>query len=216
MRQRDKLHHLPSIRRLPRYLHLLKNLQRQGEEFVSAPRIGDTLGLPGIQVRKDLALTGIVGKPRVGYDLDALVEAIETHLGWNHVRQAVLAGVGSLGTALLGYGGFNNFGLEIKAAFDSSPAVIGRDVRGRTVKPIRELTTYVLENSVRIGILTVPPQAAQEVAEMMVQGGVEAIWNFVPAPLTVPEQVIVQHEDLACGLGVLSLKLELRDGNGNH
>lgn len=212
MKRRIKLHHLPSIRRLPRYLHLLKDLRGEGADYVSAPKIADRLGLAGIQVRKDLSLTGIVGKPRVGYEVNALINAIELHLGWNHVRHAVLAGVGSLGTALLGYGGFTNFGLEIVAAFDTAAPVVGTEIRGRTILPISQLADYIRTKNIRIGILTVPPTAAQEVAEVMVHAGVRAIWNFVPAPLTVPSWVIIQNEDLACGLGVLSLKLEIADG----
>jgi len=151
MRRRIKLHHLPSIRRLPRYLHLLKGLRQQGVPHVSAPKIADRLGLAGIQVRKDLALTGIVGRPRVGYEVDALISAIELHLGWDQVRHAVLAGVGSLGTALLGYGGFTNFGLEIVAAFDAAPAMIGTTIRGKTVQPVDELGRFIRENDIRIG-----------------------------------------------------------------
>lgn len=178
-------------------------------QHVSAPKIAARLGLAGIQVRKDLALTGIVGKPRVGYEVEALINAIELHLGWNHVRKAVLAGVGSLGTALLGYGGFTNFGLEIVAAFDTEPSVVGTKIRGRTIRPVEELEDYIRDRKVRIGILTVPPEAAQAVADTMIHAGIRAIWNFVPAPLTVPNWVIIQNEDLACGLGVLSLKLDI-------
>ncbi|MDT8390021.1 MAG: redox-sensing transcriptional repressor Rex [Lentisphaeria bacterium] len=209
MTRRIKLHNLPSIRRLPRYLHLLKRLQQQGVAYVSAPKIADVLGLAGIQVRKDLALTGIVGKPRVGYEVSALVEAIVSHLGWDQTRQAVLVGAGSLGTALLGYGGFTNFGLRIVSAFDASPTLINREIHGITIRPAHELGPFIEKNAIRIGILTVSPAAAQSVTDTMVNAGIRAIWNFVPAPLTVPERVIIQNEDLACGLSVLSLKLDI-------
>lgn len=209
MTRRIKLHNLPSIRRLPRYLHLLKRMEQRGETHVSAPKIADVLGLAGIQVRKDLALTGIVGKPRVGYEVGALIESIVSHLGWDQTRQAVLVGAGSLGTALLGYGGFTNFGLRIVRAFDTSPAIVNKTIHNIPVCPLHELGPFIEEHHIRIGILTVSPAAAQSVTDTMVAAGIRAIWNFVPAPLTVPDRVIIQNEDLACGLSVLSLKLDI-------
>ena len=109
---------LPSVRRLPTYLRLLNELQARGRDVVSCTHIADELGLVSVQVRKDLAVTGIVGKPKVGYQIPELIVAIETFLGWNNTKDAFLVGAGSLGAALLGYEGFKDFNLNVLAGFD--------------------------------------------------------------------------------------------------
>ena len=116
---------LPSVRRLPAYLRLLYTLQAQGRDVVSCTHIADDLGLVSVQVRKDLAITGIVGKPKVGYQIPELIGAIENFLGWNNTKDAFLIGAGSLGSALLGYEGFKEFNLNVLAGFDINPAKIG-------------------------------------------------------------------------------------------
>lgn len=204
----------PTLRRLPVYHHLLRQCLDGGMETVSCSQIADELHYDPTQIRKDLAVTGIKGRPKVGYDLAELVDAVETFLGWNSTRKAFLAGAGHLGSALVGYGRFNRYGLEIVAAFDRDPARIGRKVHDREVLPITKLTNLARRMHVLIGIITVPAPAAQEVADLMVQGGIRAIWNFAPMRIEAPEGVIVQNEDLYATLGVLLQRLNtsLREG----
>ncbi|MFW5845909.1 MAG: redox-sensing transcriptional repressor Rex, partial [Planctomycetota bacterium] len=174
----------PSIRRLPRYLEFLQQEQRNGRTTVSTTHIADALGGTAIQVRKDLALTGIVGRPRVGYDLDELVSAVERFLGWDSTTDAFLVGVGHLGSALLGYGGFAGHGLRIVGAFDSDRRKIGSRQHGHEVLAMHRLPGLARRMRVRIGILTVPRERAQAVADMLVtEAGLVAIWNFADPDL---------------------------------
>ena len=197
----------PTLRRLPVYHHLLRQCLDGGMETVSCSQIADELHYDPTQIRKDLAVTGIKGRPKVGYDLAELVEAVETFLGWNSTRKAFLAGAGHLGSALVGYGRFNRYGLEIVAAFDRDPARIGKKVHDREVLPITKLPNLARRMHVLIGIITVPAEEAQRVAELLVAGGVRAIWNFAPVRLRIPEHIIVHNEDLYCSLASLSQKL---------
>jgi redox-sensing transcriptional repressor len=198
---------IPTVRRLPIYLHLLKQMQNSGREFVSSTHIAEKLKLESIQVRKDLANTGIVGKPRVGYYVPSLIDAIEKFLGWDNNSEAFLVGVGSLGSALLGYDGFARRGLDIVAAFENDNTKIGSQIRGKEVLGLDKLPGLAARMGIRIGIITVPADEAQVVCDIMVSAGILAIWNFTPANLETPEEVVVQNEDLSCGLAVLSVKL---------
>jgi redox-sensing transcriptional repressor len=196
-----------TLRRLPSYLHLLKHMRDEGGESVSCTRISRELRLDPTQVRKDLAVTGIVGKPRVGYDISQLIHSIETFLGWNNQQDAFLVGAGHLGTALLGYNRFKHYGLNIVAAFDTDRDKIGSKIAGRPVFSIAKLPDLGRRMHVHIGILTTPADAAQTVAELMVDGGIRAIWNFTPVSLHLPESMIVQKAHLYTSLAVLSRRL---------
>jgi redox-sensing transcriptional repressor len=202
-----KLAPLPSVRRLPAYLRLLQSLRAGGRDVVSCTHIGKELGLVSTQVRKDLAVTGIVGKPKVGYNVPALIAAIEEFLGWNNPQDAFLVGVGSLGRALMGYQGFQEYGLRIVAGFDVDPAKIGVDVHGKKVFPLEELGKMAAELRVLVGVLAVPAAAAQDAARSMVQAGIRAIWNYTPATLEVPPAVVVEDVKLSASLAVLSSRL---------
>jgi len=198
---------LPTIRRLPRYLQLLLTMQADGREFVSTTHIADALGLEPIQVRKDLGHTGIVGKPKVGFELSGLIERIEAFLGWNNTTDAFLIGAGHLGSAVLGYEGFGRYGLNIIAAFDNDPTRIGTQVHGRPVFAMDKLRDLATRMHITMAIMTVPRVVAQEVADELVAAGFLAIWNFTAAHLKVPAEVVVQNEDLSVGLAVLSVRL---------
>ncbi len=197
----------PSLRRLPGYHHFLTELQVRGARHVSCSTIGRELKLDPTQVRKDLEITGITGRPRVGYGLADLIHAIESFLGWNHAKRACLAGAGSLGHALLGYERFRQCGLDILAAFDTDPRRIGQPVAGCEVYALDALPELVRRMDIHIGIVTVPAPAAQRVADLMIEAGIRAIWNFAPVALSVPEPVIVQNEDLYNSLACLSFKI---------
>jgi redox-sensing transcriptional repressor len=210
MALKQKISAAPSVRRLPSYLHLIRHLQRQGDEYISGTIIARELNLEPIQVRKDLAITGITGKPKKGYPMDALIRAIERFLGWDTPRDAVLIGAGNLGTALMGYREFQFHGLNLVAAFDQNPQKVGAAVHGVPVLPIDVMETRVRDLEVKMAILTVPSSCAQETADILVRAGIEAIWNFTNVKLRVPGHVAVQKEDLSSGYAMLCVKMRSR------
>jgi redox-sensing transcriptional repressor len=198
---------LPSVRRLPAYLRLLYGLQAQGRDQISCTHIADDLGLVSVQVRKDLAITGIVGKPKVGYRIGELISTIEEFLGWNNTQDAFLIGAGSLGSALLGYEGFHEFNFEVLAAFDVDSNKIGKCIHGKEVFPMEKLPDLVRRMHVLIGILAVPSTSAQEAADAMVNAGIRAIWNYTSVSLRVSDDVIVEDTKLSASLAALSSRL---------
>jgi redox-sensing transcriptional repressor len=200
----------PSLRRLPQYHHYLVDLEAKGVTRVSCSVIGRDLGCVPVQVRKDLQYTGIIGKPKTGYSVTELIQAIETFLGWNNVNEAFLVGAGNLGTALLGHERFSKFGLRIVAAFDTDPARVGQWIHEKAVLPLEKLEDLAPRMSIHLGIITTPAEVAQAVADVMVKGGIQAIWNFAPVKLNVPEHIIVHNEDLYNSLASLSWKLARR------
>ena len=147
---------IPSVQRLPVYLHFLKDLRRGGQRSISCTQIAKQFNQLSVQVRKDLAITGISGRPRVGYKVDELIDAIESFRGWDKETTAFLVGAGSLGSAILGYQGFNEHGLRILMAFDSDPKKIGTTVHGYPVFSPEAMGTQARRYRVDIGILTVP------------------------------------------------------------
>ncbi len=197
----------PALRRLPLYHRFLKDLQATGRASVSCTDIGSELDLDPTQVRKDLESVGVVGRPRIGYILPAVIERIEEFLGWKNINDAFLIGAGSMGSALLGYKKFEQCGLKIIAAFDLDPSKVGSRIHGKHVLALDKLTDLARRMHILIGIITVPAGEAQKVADLMVSGGIRAIWNFAPVRLRVPEYVIVHNEDLYCSLASLSQKL---------
>ncbi len=197
----------PSIRRLPSYLRLLKQLRVEGAQKVSCTRIARELDLDSTQVRKDLALTGITGRPRIGYELAPLIDAIENFLGWNRTTDAFLVGAGSLGRALIGYNNFQNCGLSITAAFDVAEDKIGGDIFGRKIHHLNDMPELARTLGVTMGILTVPGSAAQAAANVMVTSGIQGIWNFAPVKLDLPEGIAVENVELVSSLAVLSVNM---------
>lgn len=198
---------LPSVRRLPLYLTVLEEFEREGKEWISTTDFSEVLFLKPIQVRKDLAHTGIIGKPKKGFKVDELISTIYHFLGWNNLTEAFLVGAGALGSALLGYSGFQRHGLDIVAAFDSSPEVIGKIIHKKEILPMEKLPDLAKRMQVKLGIITVPSSSAQSAANDLVSAGIKGIWNFSPIKLHVPENVVVQREDISSGLAVLSVKL---------
>lgn len=196
-----------TLRRLPTYLHLLRRYREMGAQNVSCSAFGRELQLDPTKIRKDLEVTGIVGRPRIGFSVVPLIEAIETFLGWNNMNEAFLVGAGNLGTALLCYDRLKNYGVHIVAAFDADPAKIGTEVCGCQVLAIARLAGLAKRMHVLIGIITVPAEHAQSVADTMIAGGIRAIWNFAPVSLSLPKHIIVQNEELYYSLAALSRKL---------
>jgi redox-sensing transcriptional repressor len=210
-----KISYTPSIRRLPSYLHIIRQALRNGDQYISGTIIAQELNLEPIQVRKDMAITGIVGKPKKGYPVEALVGAIEHYLGWDQNREAVLVGAGNLGSALMGYQEFQLHGLHIVAAFDTDPAKVGTSVHGVLVKPMDDLETGIRSLSAEIAILTVPSPFAQATAETLVAAGITSIWNFTNTKLKVPSEIVVQREDLSSGYALLSVQMLQRKALGS-
>ena len=200
----------PTLRRLPAYFHYLKGLQQHGVKVVSCSKLGQDLSLDPTQIRKDFEITTAVGKPKVGYVVPDLLKAIETFLGWDITKDAFLAGAGSLGRALLTYENLKQFGLNITRVFDLDQPNIGQWIHGLEVLPVGYLPDLTRRLGVEIGIITLPAVSAQAAADLMVKGGMKAIWNFAPVALRVPSDVIVQNEDFYYSIAALSCKLARR------
>ena len=203
---------VPTLKRLPLYLRLLRHMQASGEKYASGAYVAKELGLDPIVVRKDLAMTGTVGRPRLGFQMDEIITAIEDFLGWSNTSDAVLVGVGNLGTALLGYQGFEQHGMRIVAIFDANPDLVGKKIHGKTVLDMKKLPELAKRMHIQIGIITATASVAQGIADTMIEGGIRGIWNFTPTKLSVPEHVILQREDLASSLAVLSHRLLVGHG----
>jgi len=208
----SRLSSLPTIRRLPSYLHIIEQAHADGLQFISGTVIANELDLEPIQVRKDLAITGIVGKPRIGFPVPDLIEAICSFLHWNSDHPAVIVGAGNLATALMGYPEFPRRGLKIVAAFDIAESKIGTRINGTPVYALTDVEAKLPSLDCTLAILTVPSSSAQDVADRIIAAGITAIWNFTNVKLKVPDGVIVQKEDLSSGYAVLSVKLRLNGG----
>ena len=201
------------IRRLPIYLSYLKALPDDAPENISATTLATALCMGEVQVRKDLALVSDGGRPKVGYRRESLVADIEQFLGYDNTNDAVLIGAGKLGRALLGYSGFSEYGLNIVAAFDACDALLGTDESGKPILPMRDLGRLCAHRKILIGIITVPATQAQTVCDELIANGIKAIWNFAPTHLDVPEGILVQNENMATSLAVLSKHLSAQIKN---
>ena len=199
-----------SLRRLTLYHRVAQEISASGFQVVSCSAIGRALNLDPTQVRKDIEATGIAGKPKVGYPLAILIRWIEDFLGWNNTKQAVLAGAGSLGSALVGYEKFRQLGMDIVAVFDIDPQKVGHTIHGKQVFFPDKLPSYALGAHIHLGVITTPASVAQATADLMIAGGIRAIWNFAPVHLRVPEFVVVRDEDLYEAIASLTFKLEKR------
>ncbi len=201
----------PVLKRLPRYLNYLRGKKEEKLDRISSTVIAADLSLNSVQVRKDLAYVSDSGKPRTGFSVNELIRDIERFMGYGNTKDAVLVGAGHLGKTLLAYEGFKAYGLHILAAFDINEELVGTEIYGKPIFPMERLPGMTERLCAHIGIITVPAVAAQEVCDLLVAGGVQAIWNFAPTHLDVPENVIVQNEDIAASLALLSNKLAERE-----
>lgn len=195
------------LKRLPAYLSYLKSVPDSASPNISATALAAALGMGEVQVRKDLAMVSSGGRPKVGYNRLGLIDDIEQFLGYDNTTDAVLIGAGKLGQALLDYKGFEAFGLNILAAFDTNPAA-DRTEKGKPILPMEELDAFCRKNKVLMGIITVPAAHAQQVCDKLVASGIKAIWNFANAHLEVPGNILVQYENMATSLAVLSMHLQ--------
>ena len=197
-----------TIARMPLYLRFLQEENQKGEKYISSAVIAQNIPVSAVLVRKDLAMvSSFPGKPRLGFEVVRLISDIEKFLGYDNLSDAVIVGAGGLGKAFLGYEGFKNNGLNIVAAFDVEPSVVGEKIAGKTVYPLENFERFVREKKVNIGIITVPKAAAQETLDLMARAGIKAVWNFAPAPLHIPKGVILKNEDLSASLALLAGEL---------
>lgn len=196
---------ISTLRRLPVYLNYLKRLP-ESQKNISSTIIAAALKYGEVQVRKDLGLISGAGKPKVGYNRKELIKTLEDYLGYNDVKKAVLVGAGKLGEALMGYRGFQDYGLNIVAAFDVKN--VGQTVSGKTIYNIDVLEAFCKKENIEIGIITVPSSAAQEVADRMSACSIRAIWNFAPIYLNLPDDILVHDENMAASLALLTKQLE--------
>lgn len=195
-----------TLKRLPQYLEVLKRLKKAGLREVSATKISVFADVHQTLVRKDISFTNI-SATKTGYQINPLQKAIEDLLNWSDTSSSVLVGVGHLGSALLGYQEFSQRGLSIIAGFDNDSELIGSKVHGVPVYSALDFTARTQKDNVRIGIITVPPDSAQLIADIMVHSGIKAIWNFTPRKIIVPPEIIVEYVDMFASLAVLSRRL---------
>lgn len=195
------------LKRLPGYLAYLKNIPEGSSPYISATALANALGMGEVQVRKDLAMVSDGGRPKIGYLRESLIEDISQFLGYDNTTDAILVGAGKLGQALLGYSGFEAYGLNILAAFDADPA-LEQTVDGKPILHMDKLESFCRSHMVLMAIITVPAKYAQQVCDRLIQCGIKAVWNFAPTHLDVPENILVQNENMATSLAVLSMHLQ--------
>ena len=201
----------PTLRRLPWYLSNIKLMKEKGEQYVSSTQISKEINIDASQIAKDLSYVNISGRTRVGYNIDAMIEVLESFLGFTNMHKAFLFGVGSLGGALLRDSGLRHFGLEIVAAFDVNPELVGKDLGGIPIFHSDDFEAKMKEYDVNIGVLTVPINIAQEITNKMVDGGIKAVWNFTPFRIRVPENIVVQNTSLYAHLAVMFNRLNFNE-----
>ena len=199
-----------TLKRLPTYLADLKALPSEASANISATALAAGLHMGEVQVRKDLALVSDGGRPKIGYNREHLIADIENFLGYGNSNDAVLIGAGKLGRALLGYGGFAEYGLNIVAAFDANDTLIGTTNGGKPIMHLSRLGEVCQRYKIKIGIITVPAEYAQGVCDLLIENGILAIWNFAPKHLNVPDGILVQNENMAASLALLCKHLNER------
>lgn len=204
---------LPGIRRLPIYVDILRRFQADGIKTTSLAALAEQASLVVSVVRKDIEMTGAAGKNGVGFATDSLIKDIEGFLGWDNPFDAFFVGAGDLGSAIIGYEGFRRHGLNIVAAFDNDPEKIGKHVHDVEIFPVEKLESLAKRLHIGIGVITVPSNQAQFIADLLVRAGVTRIWSFATQLLTVPATVTVQREDLSAGLAELLVRSADRSTN---
>lgn len=198
------------LHRLPRYNNYLRKLRDRGETYISSAKIASDMSLNPVLVRKDLAqISTTPGKPRLGFEINALVKDFEDFLGYNSVDKAILVGAGNLGKALMSYNGFDAYGLDIVAAFDNNSSAQRYSINGKPVLPMERMKEVVERYGAWLGIITVPSTEAQQVCDQMVAAGIKGILNFAPVHLDVPDGVEMQEDNIAVSLALLSKKIRM-------
>jgi redox-sensing transcriptional repressor len=197
----------PTLRRLPWYLAYAKLMMEKGETYLSSTQIANNIAVDVSIVAKDLSYVQISGRTRVGYATAELINVLERFLGFTESHKAFMFGVGNLGGALMHDNGLEQFGLKIVAGFDVKYELAGTSINRIPIHHIEKFPELQRQTGVIIGILTVPVDKAQEVSELMIEGGIRAIWNFTPFRIRVPENVVVQNTSIYAHLAVMFNRL---------
>lgn len=189
--------HIPEgvIERLPVYLNVLLQLREDGEETVSSARLGELARVNPAQIRRDLTHFGSFGRRGIGYDVETLADRIQRILGSDHVHRLVLVGAGNLGSAIASYDGLSKHGFIVTTVLDNDPAKVGGRVGEAVVRDMRDLEKVIREQGISIGILAVPPSAAQEVTDRLAAAGIRVVLNYTPVVVQVPEGVTLHNTD---------------------
>ncbi|MBP3656408.1 MAG: redox-sensing transcriptional repressor Rex [Clostridia bacterium] len=199
------------VRRLPMYYRHLRELEKAGVVRISSQELGERMNLTASQIRQDINCFGGFGQQGYGYHVANLKERIGEILGLNHQYHVIIVGAGNIGRAVANYAGFEREGFGIQAMFDVSPALVGVDVHGTLVQPMEKLEGWLAAHKVDIAVLSVPAAYAQQTADMLVKGGVRAIWNFAPVDLSLPEGVAVNNVHLSDSLHILSYRMNEKE-----
>lgn len=205
----------PAVKRLSLYLRQLESFLKKGQRTISSKQLGESLSLTDAQVRKDLAYFGQFGHPGIGYKVEDLITRVRKILGTDKTSNVVLVGAGNLGRALAAYGGFNAKGFNLTAVFDNDPGKVGQSLGAFLIQPLSELETTIQKQGIRLAVLAVPAENAQDIADQLVSAGVRGILNFAPISLSVPESVTVNSVDLAVQLEQLSFQVGLAPTPGH-
>lgn len=200
---------MATFRRMPLYLRCLYEMQDNGKEYVSTVALAEGVFKNPSVVKKDLSyVIKNEGKPKVGHKVKDLINDIEEFLGYDNTHDAILVGVGKLGQALLGYKGFDEWGLRIVAGFDVNSDIVGKTINGKEIIDMKQMPTEIAKRNIKMAVLTVPQEFAQGIVDELVKAGIQAIWNFTPCRLKVPNTVALKHENMASSLAVLSRQLK--------
>jgi len=199
----------PAVRRLSLYLRQLQSFKRKDRRTISSKQLGESLGLTDAQVRKDLAYFGQFGHPGIGYRVDELIGQVKRILGTDRTWNVLLVGAGNLGRALLSYQGFDSKGFRIAAVFDADPAKVGKNFDAHVIQRLSELEATIGRLQIKFGIIAVPAEAAQDVADRLIAAGVRGMLNFAPVSLRVPANVALNAVDLAVQLEQLSFQVNV-------
>lgn len=203
------------IRRLPRYYRYLTDLEKKGTTRISSSALGKAMGLTASQIRQDLSCFGEFGQQGYGYNVGSLREEVSEIMGINRGNTAIIVGVGNLGHALLENFPFSIYGFQLLAAFDVNPQVVGTTLGDVPVYSVEEMTHFITQQGVKVGVVAVPQKVAQSTTDQLTAAGVSGIWNFTNVELTVPEQVVVESVHFADSLLALSYMISPR-GSGEE
>ena len=197
--------------RIPVYLKYLKDTDH-GVENISATALAKALGLGEVQVRKDLGAVSGAGRPKTGYNIAKLISTLESFLGLDDISRVVIIGAGKLGRALLDYGGFEKFGMSVLAAFDVNVCTDMLSPKGKPILSMGKLASFCADHDVRIGVIAVPEEAAQQACNALCDNGIRAIWCFAPCRLYTPPDTVVQYENMALSLAHLKMQINRQQG----
>jgi redox-sensing transcriptional repressor len=199
----------PAVRRLSLYLRQLESFRKKDRRTISSKQLGESLGLTDAQVRKDFAYFGQFGHPGIGYRVEDLIGQVKRILGTDRTWNVLLVGAGNLGRALLAYRGFEQKGFRIAAVFDSDPTKVGKKHGSFVIQSMTDLADIVQKQTIKLAIIAVPAEVAQDVADRLVAAGVRGLLNFAPVSITVPPDVALNAVDLAVQLEQLSFQVSI-------